>query len=182
MPQEPPLESYRSYLRLLARLHLDEKLRGKVSSSDVVQQTMLQAVGGWDQWRGTSQGERFAWLRQILANTMANVQRDLHRDKRDIDREKILGEMQQSSSRMGSLLVSKASSPSQQVYREEQILQLTKALENLPEDQREAVARHYLLGESLAEVGQHLSRSTAAVAGLLQRGLRRLRELLPQSE
>lgn len=182
MPGEPPLESYRSYLRLLARLHLDERLRGKVDPSDVVQQTMLQAHRAWDQYLGATAPERFGWLRQILAHTLANVRRDLQRGKRDVRRERDVAGMARSSARLEALAVTRQPSPSERLVRDEAVLRLTAALDALSEDQREAVARHYLLGESLAEIGCHLRRSTAAVAGLLQRGLRRLRDLLPDTE
>jgi RNA polymerase sigma-70 factor (ECF subfamily) len=176
---EPPLESYRSYLRLLARLHLDERLRGKVDPSDIVQQTMLLAHQAWGQCIGSTAPERFGWLRQILANTLANVRRDYRRVKRDVRREKDLTDMACSSARLEALAISSRASPSKQLLRTEAILQLTAALDSLSEEQREAVARHYLLGQSLAEIGVHLRRSRAAVAGLLQRGLRHLRELVP---
>ena len=51
-----------------------------------------------------------------------------------------------------------------------------------PADQRQAVELHHLQGSSLAEVAHHLGRSKGAVAQLLFRGLRRLRELLSERE
>lgn len=179
MPDEPPLESYHSYLRLLTRLHLDERLRGKVDPSDVVQQTMLRAVQAWGQFRGTAPEQRLAWLRQILARVLCNLSRDLHRDKRDVSREINPDILDRSSARLEALVVADQTSPSEVAARGELVLRLAAALEELPPDQREAITRHYLLSQSLAQVGESLERSPAAIAGLLQRGLQKLRHLLP---
>jgi DNA-binding NarL/FixJ family response regulator len=50
------------------------------------------------------------------------------------------------------------------------------ARHNLP--QREALVRHYWQGQSLPEIARALDRTPAAVAGLLHRGLKKLRALL----
>ena len=59
---------------------------------------------------------------------------------------------------------------------------LTRALAQLPEDQCQAVVLKHLQGLAVAEVAQQMGRSEAAVAGLLRRGLKGLRELLAAHE
>jgi RNA polymerase sigma-70 factor, ECF subfamily len=53
-----PLESYRDDLHLLARLQLDHRLRGKLDSSDVVQQTLIKAHRNTEQFRGHTEAEK----------------------------------------------------------------------------------------------------------------------------
>ena len=173
------LERFRDYLRLLARLQLDPRWQAKLDPSDIVQQTLLQAYEARDQFRGQSTAERAAWLRQILARVLANAVRDLSRAKRDAGRERSLeAALSQSSSRLEAWLAADQSSPSESVERHDQLLRLAGALAQLPQDQREAVTLHHLQGWSLAQLAKHLGRSEAAVAGLLRRGFKRLRELL----
>ena len=66
--------------------------------------------------------------------------------------------------------------------KNEQLLRLTAALVRLPDAQREAVILHHLQGMTLPTVAARLGRSEPAVAGLLHRGLKKLRELLRESE
>ena len=177
------LEGFRAYLRLLARLHLDPRLRGKLDPSDVVQQTLLQAHQALDQFRGRCDAELAGWLRQILARNLACAVRDFARARRDLAREQALeAALEESSVRLQAWLASEEASPSQQAERNEQALLLAEALEHLPEAQREALVLQHWQGWSLAEIGTHLGRSPEAVAGLLKRGLKQLRHLLQEPE
>src|SRR5947199_1178477 len=81
------LEQFRAYLHLLARLQLDPRLQRKLDPADLVQQTMLQALHAMDRFRGRTEAELAGWLRQILANNLANTTRALGRTKRDVARE-----------------------------------------------------------------------------------------------
>jgi RNA polymerase sigma-70 factor (ECF subfamily) len=166
------LERYRAYLRLLARVHLGPRLRGKLDPSDAVQQTLLQAVRSPDKLAGRSDEEQAAWLRTVLLNYLANVRRDFGRARRDVAREAALAD---SSARLEQFLAAPQSSPSQQAACNEDKLRLAEALEALGEDQRDAVILHYLHGWPLEAVAREMGRSTAAVGGLLRRGLAKLR-------
>jgi RNA polymerase sigma-70 factor (ECF subfamily) len=172
------LDRYRSYLLLLARMQLDIRPRQKVDPSDVVQQTLLEAHAKRGQFEGNDAGLA-AWLRTALANNIRDSLRKLRRQKRDVSRERSLeAAVEQSSQRLGEWLAADCSSPSMKAIRNEDLLRLADALMQLAEDQREAVALHHLQGWKIGEVAEHLDRTEAAVAGLLHRGLRKLRELM----
>jgi RNA polymerase sigma-70 factor (ECF subfamily) len=185
-PSEIPAERlnrYREYLHLLARLHLDPRLQGKLDASDVVQQTLLQAHQALAQFRGRTEAELAGWLRQILARHLAHLARDLGRARRDLSRERSLERaLDQSSARLAAWLAAEQSSPSLRAERHEEALRLAEALARLPEAQREALVLQHWHGRSLDEIGRHLGRSPAAVAGLIKRGLRQLRTLLQERE
>ncbi|MEZ6092451.1 MAG: sigma-70 family RNA polymerase sigma factor [Pirellulaceae bacterium] len=173
------LQQYKPYLTALARTQLNPRYRAKVGVSDIVQQSLIQAYQAIGDFRGTSDGELRAWLRQILARNLIHVDRDLHRDKRNIDRERSMEErLGKSSMCLEKLLAGSEPTPSQNVAAGERVVQLTAALEKLPDAQREAIRMHYLEGMLLSEVAGQLDRSTGAVAGLLHRGLKALREAM----
>jgi RNA polymerase sigma-70 factor, ECF subfamily len=175
------LERFRSYLVLLARLKLDRKLRGKLDASDVVQQTMLEAHQAIASFRGNDSAAQAAWLRQILARNLANAVRDLTRAKRDARKERSLqADLDDSASRLEGWLAAAESSPSQKMQRQERALKLADALAQLPEAQRDAVVLRHFQDCSLAQIAEQLDCTTAAVTGLLHRGLKNLRKLLAE--
>jgi RNA polymerase sigma-70 factor (ECF subfamily) len=170
---------YRDYLLLLTRLQLGSRSRAKLDASDVVQQAILHAHERRDQFRGGTEGELLAWLRAILANSLATAVRRLGTQARDPARERSLeAELERSSSRMEGLLAADQTSPSEQAVRGEELLRLAHAIAGLPEDQRLVVELHYLKGLAVADVAEQIGRTRPSAVGLLFRGLKRLRELL----
>jgi RNA polymerase sigma-70 factor (ECF subfamily) len=177
-----PLEDYRDYLRLLARLQLDSRLQAKLDPSDVVQEALLKAHQSLAGFRWQGAGEMAAWLRTILASTLADAVRRYSTAARDVHLERSLhAAVEESSSRLEGWLAGKESSPSEQLLRQEQLLRLAAALARLPNDQRQAVELRHLKGASLEEIAQHMGRSKGAAAKLLFRGVESLRDLLGEN-
>ena len=176
------LERFREYLCLLARLQLDRQIQHKVDPSDVVQETLMTAHGAIAQFKGHGKEQLAAWLRTILASRLADAVRYWHRAKRDVARERCLQlAVEDSSDRVEAWVASDTSSPSAKLSRQERLFELAGALARLPDDQRTAVEMHYFKGARLAEVAGQMGRTSASVAGLIRRGLTRLREQLDQS-
>ena len=65
--------------------------------------------------------------------------------------------------------------------REAFVTHLADAIESLPDELRDVVILHDLLGHPVAEVARRLRRDERAVAGLLLRGYRKLHERLIES-
>jgi RNA polymerase sigma-70 factor (ECF subfamily) len=176
-----PLEQYMDYLRLLARLQVDPRLRARMDPSDVVQQTMLAAHEKRDQFRGRTDAEMAGWLRTILANTLAQAGRRYAAGKRDLALEQSLhAALEKSSMHLEEFLADRAPSPGERVQRHERVLRLAQALTQLPDDQRQAVEMKHLQECTIAEISQVMGRSEPSVTGLLRRGLAELRRLLAE--
>ena len=83
------LNDFRKYLLLIANKDIDPKLKGKLGSSDIVQESMLTAHQHFASFQGKSQPELMAWLRQILVNDLnQNRRRFVGTQKRQVDRER----------------------------------------------------------------------------------------------
>lgn len=175
-----PLESWQTYLLLLARLQLPPEWEGKVDPTDVVQQTLLKAYQSRSQFRGRTDGECEAWLRTILANTLTDVIRK-YAPKAGIREQSLDAALEQSSQRLDAILAADQLTPSQRAIRHEELLRLADALAQLPDDQRRAIELRHLQGLATVEIARQMNRTVAAVGGLLYRGLQALRYSLETS-
>lgn len=88
--------------------------------------------------------------------------------------------LDESGQRLEAWLSASDTSPSRQAMNKERFARLHAALEQLPETQRIAIEMHYLQGEGYPSICEKLGTMYSAVAGLLYRGLRALRETLEE--
>ena len=172
------LESYSTYLTLLARVQIGRRIQGKVDAGDVVQETFLEAHRQIANFRGTTEAELVAWLRKILAGQLAlTFRRFLGTKGRDVNLERDLGaQLDQSSQAMDGGFVAATSTPSQHVSKREQAVLLAEALDKLPPDYREVIILRHLEAMPFADVATRMGRSEDSVQKLWVRALTSLRK------
>jgi RNA polymerase sigma-70 factor (ECF subfamily) len=171
------LELCRPYLILVAHQHLSPNLRAKVSPSDLVQDTCLEAQRDFARFTGSTEDDLLAWLRRILLNNLANVRRHYQgTDKRQLDREVALADAP--SGELANHLPADEKSPSAQAQARERDEELQRALARLPEATRQII--HWRNYERLTfeEVGRRLDKSAEAVRKTWARAIGELGKLL----
>jgi RNA polymerase sigma-70 factor, ECF subfamily len=173
------LEQHRGYLLMLGHRYLSDRMRRRIDPADLVQATFLEAKRDWPSFRGSSPGEFTAWLRHILKNNLASaVARHVTTQKRSLNREVSAPAGNSSAGYWIAQQPGNTSTPSGKVVRAEAAAKLLEALHSLPETQAEALRLRYLEGLTLAEIVDRMGKSETAVAGLLKRGLAKLRTTL----
>jgi RNA polymerase sigma-70 factor (ECF subfamily) len=175
---------YRNYLRLLARIHIDVNLQAKADPSDLVQETCMLAARDLPQFRGETEAEFVAWLRQILTNAGAAMIRQFKGTKlRDLRRERQLDQhFDRSAIALGQMIAAPSASPSRIASRRESAVILADALTRLPPEYREVLVLNHLEGVPLAEVAARMGRTPGAVRGLRTRAILKLRTLMKEPE
>ena len=173
------IDRYRPYLKLLARLQQDERLRAKLDDSDMVQEVSAQAARDFAKFRGVSEAEFTAWLRAKMAGVAAQSVRHYTRRRRDVQLERELQQaLDHSSCWLGSRLVSAEVTPSEHALRRERAVLVAEALSQLPDHYREILILRDLQGLTLEQIAQHMSRSPDSVRKLWARAVVKVRQLL----
>jgi RNA polymerase sigma-70 factor (ECF subfamily) len=178
------VRKYREYLRLLARLQISRELQSKEDPSDLVQETLLNAYKNLGSFRGKTEEALVAWLREILANCLANfVRRYRGTQMRDVRLEKYLAnELEQSSHLVDKGLGRVADSPNDHSTSQEQAVAVANALAKLPEHYRDVLILHHFENLKLADVAKKMKRSLRSVQGIWPRALIRMRAILDAGE
>jgi RNA polymerase sigma-70 factor (ECF subfamily) len=181
------LQLYRNYLLVLAATQLENRIQPRVSPSDVVQETMLRAHKNFAQFRGTTEQELLAWLRQILVNNLAKfVEQHMLAARRDVRREvsieRLGAALEQSTVQLAALLPANSKSPSMAVQDREEAVVLADRLAQLPPSYREVLVLRNLQGMPFEDVSQQIGRSVGATRMLWLRAIEKLRALYRTEE
>jgi RNA polymerase sigma-70 factor (ECF subfamily) len=175
------LQLYRNYLTILATTQINRKLRTRVSPSDIVQEAMLMAHRDFDQYRGRTEREFLAWLRQILIHTLHRVVDTHVRAKKrtvrcEISLEAIGERFDRSAANFLSALVDPGPSPSAPARGRETVVALADQLAKLPAHYRDVLVLRNLQGLPFEEVAQRLDKNVGAVRMMWLRAMERFKQ------
>ena len=183
------LQIYRNYLSILAKSQFKQRLKPRVSPSDVVQEALLCAHKRFDQFQGQTEKELVAWLRVILVNSLAKFverhvltkQRDL---RRDVSIDKFGSAMDNSAARVSGFLAAKDKTPSVMFQQREDAIGLADQLAKLSEEHRQVLVLRNLQELPFEEIAKRMNRSGPATRMLWLRALDKLRNLYldPESQ
>ena len=164
---------YGERIRRIIRLRLDQKLRPKLDSVDVVQDALILALGGLKDFKYRNEGDFLRWLSKIAENKLRDIFDKFYADKRDVRRE-IPFKREEKSTEGGSFGVAgplDTTTPSVLLSRKEQLDRLERAIDNLKPEYREVVFLSRIERLSHTEIAGKVGKSKGAVAMLLSRAL-----------
>jgi RNA polymerase sigma-70 factor (ECF subfamily) len=172
------LEACRGYLLLVAQRELGPQLNAKGGASDLVQETLLDAVRDFARFHGDSEGELLRWLRRLLLNNLADFTRQFREtSKRRIEREVRLQSTDSSVERIGELVTS-LPSPSSQLRADEERDAIRNVVDKLPEAYRRVIVLRYQDERSFEEIARLLGVTANAARKLLLRAVERVQREL----
>ncbi len=163
----------------MARVEIDPQLRTKVSPSDIVQETFLNAEHGFVEFRGHNEAQLVSWLRRILANQLAMCVRSFTTQQRDIRLEvRLQDSLNRSPVALAACMMDSQSPPSRRVEKREQAVIVADALASLPAECREVVILRHLENHTFPEIARRMDRPLENVKSLWRRGILKLREIV----
>jgi RNA polymerase sigma-70 factor (ECF subfamily) len=175
------LKLYQNYLTILATTQLDRRLRTRLNPSDLVQETLLAAHRDFLKFRGQSEREFLAWLRQVFINCLHHaIDVHLKAKKRDvrceISIEHVSTALDMSAQNLGNFLADPGPSPSAAMGRRERAVALADQLAQLKPDYRDVIVLRNLQGLSFEEIAERMDRKTGTVRMLWLRAIEKLKQ------
>ncbi|MCA9132834.1 MAG: sigma-70 family RNA polymerase sigma factor, partial [Planctomycetales bacterium] len=170
------LSQYLGYMKVLLHAQLDPRLRARVSESDLIQETLLEAHRDFRNFAGSSTAQFTGWLRQILIHNVARaVETHLLAAKRDVRREQLMENLdrswEQSQFRLAAMLADHRRSPASEAEHQEAMVQMARAIDSLTAEYREVIVLRHLEGLPFKAVAERMQRTPGAARMLWLRAI-----------
>ena len=176
------LELYRNYLTILAATQLDRRLRRRMNPSDLVQETMLAAHRDFGKFRGDTEREFLAWLRQILINCLhhaieTHVKAKMRDVRCEVSIERVSAAMDRSAANLAQVLADPGPSPSVPVRQREHAVALANQLAKLRPQYRDVIVLRNLQGLAFDEIAERMNRKPGTVRMLWLRAIEKFKQV-----
>ena len=165
--------AYRGDLERAMKHRLRPGASPRFDASDVVQETLADAVAHFVSFEHRGPGSFRRWLVRILENRLKMTLQRESAEMRDRAREVGL-----TSAAQGSIAEASATSPSAAAAKGEDRERIQRVLARLPRDHAEVIRLVKLRERSIAQVAHAMGRTENAVKKLLARALLSLRDEL----
>ena len=175
---------YRERLRRIIRFRLDHRVAGRVSDSDVLQETYIAAAKRLKHFGDEKEIPAFLWLRLVASQQLIDLHRQhLQAEMRDVRKEVSIGQQSPSphtSMAIAAQLAGPATAVSEIVARAERIERLENTLNVMDPMDREVIALRHFEELSNIETAKVLDIETSAASKRYIRAMARLAELLSE--
>jgi RNA polymerase sigma-70 factor, ECF subfamily len=176
------LAPHRNRLRRMVALRLDNRLKGRIDPSDVLQEAFLQAAQALPKYLERPEQPVFHWLRWLTGMTLQVLhRRHLGVHARDAGREVQLLDRpwpEATSAALAAQLLGRDTRPSVAAIRAERQRRLQESLNAMDRLDREVLVLRHFEELSNAEVARELHLQESAASKRYIRALHRLKEIL----
>jgi RNA polymerase sigma-70 factor (ECF subfamily) len=172
---------HRTRLKQMVCVRLDRRMAARVDPSDVVQETLAEAVRRLPRYLDEQPIPFYPWLRQIAWERLAKLhQRHVAARRRAVGREERqpLAVPDESIQELAERFVASGTNPSERLVREELKRRVHNALGELSETDRELLVLRYLEQLTPREARAVLGIGEEAFAKRHLRAIQRLRRVL----
>ena len=173
---------YRERLKRLIDFRLDQRLKSRVDTSDVLQESFIELARRYQEYLKQPKVSFFVWARQLTIQTLIDVQRRHFGQKRTPTQEAKFPHYyaDDTSCSIAQFFCDQMISPSRAAIREEEIERLHAALDSMDQTDREVLALRHFEHLSNSEVAETLGLSISAASNRYVRAMTRLREILQE--
>lgn len=173
---------YRERLRRIVRFRLDYRLSGRVSDSDVLQETFISAAQRLNSFANQTDIPIFLWLRLMVSQQLVDLQRrHLQAEMRDVRKEVSLqpvGPSPHTSVAIAAHLVQQMTAVSEVMARAERIEKLEEVLNEMDPVDREVIALRHFEELTNIETAEVLKIAPAAASKRYVRAMSKLSALM----
>ncbi len=156
-------------MRAAVRRLKRDRATSRFDTSDIVQEGMLQLVQGVNSFRGTTEAEFDAWVRQIARGHTLNADRHQRAKCRDICNE-IEG--------ISHAMSGQQSTPDEELTKAETLDQLSLAIQQLDDRQQTVILSHIFERMSFSAIAEKVGCSTSTASREYDRAITVLAQLM----